>query len=129
MNLPLVLMYRQDIHNRLSENLNAKGTTLIYTSHQLHEAEDLCTRIAMIDEGKIIVNDSLESLLRTHEQGGLEGLFLNYRERLSRLTPRSLPPLRPLRLLIVEVVNYARSETQRAQRGQRAQKKCSNKNV
>jgi ABC-2 type transport system ATP-binding protein len=56
--------------------LNAEGTTLVYTSHQLHEAENLCTRIAMIDEGKIIVNDSLENLLQKHEQGGLEGLFL-----------------------------------------------------
>lgn len=56
--------------------LNAEGTTLVYTSHQLYEAENLCTRIAMIDEGRIIVNDSLENLLLKHEQGGLEGLFL-----------------------------------------------------
>ena len=56
--------------------LNAEGTTLVYTSHQLHDAENLCTRIAMIDEGKIIVNDTLENLLQKHEQGGLEGLFL-----------------------------------------------------
>lgn len=56
--------------------LNAEGTTLIYTSHQLHEAESLCRKIAMIDEGKIIVHDTLENLLREHHQHGLEGLFL-----------------------------------------------------
>src|SRR5688572_7861208 len=37
------------------KKLNAGGMTLIYTSHQLHEAESLCRQIAMIDEGKIIV--------------------------------------------------------------------------
>jgi ABC-2 type transport system ATP-binding protein len=59
------------------KELNAKGTTLIYTSHQLNEAEDLCETIALIDEGKIIANDPLEKLLKEHRQEGLEGLFLN----------------------------------------------------
>jgi len=57
--------------------LNEKGTTLVYTSHQLNEAEELCERIALIDEGKIIAHDDLEKLLSTHQQDGLEGLFLN----------------------------------------------------
>ena len=59
------------------KKLNAGGTTLVYTSHQLHEAEKLCRKVAMIDEGKIIAHDSLENLLSEHEQDGLEGLFLN----------------------------------------------------
>jgi ABC-2 type transport system ATP-binding protein len=56
--------------------LNREGTTLIYTSHQLNEAEDLCERVAMIDEGTIIAQDSLSNLLKDHQQDGLEGLFL-----------------------------------------------------
>ncbi|PWT73832.1 MAG: ABC transporter ATP-binding protein [Bacteroidetes bacterium] len=56
--------------------LNEKGTTLVYTSHQLNEAEELCERIAMIDEGNIIAIDNLENLLNHHQQEGLEGLFL-----------------------------------------------------
>jgi ABC-2 type transport system ATP-binding protein len=59
------------------KKLNAAGTTLIYTSHQLHEAETLCRKVAMIDEGKIIVHDDLENLLQIHHQIGLEGLFLS----------------------------------------------------
>jgi ABC-2 type transport system ATP-binding protein len=59
------------------KKLNAAGTTLIYTSHQLHEAETLCRKIAMIDEGKIIVHDYLDKLLAKHQENGLEGLFLN----------------------------------------------------
>jgi len=64
------------IINYLKE-LNKNGTTLIYTSHQLSEAEGLCEKIALIDDGKIIVHDDLNTLLVQHGQEGLEGLFLN----------------------------------------------------
>jgi len=59
------------------KDLNKNGTTLIYTSHQLSEAEDLCDKIALIDEGKIIAHDNLDTLLAQYRQEGLEGLFLN----------------------------------------------------
>ncbi|MHA4810367.1 ABC transporter ATP-binding protein [Flavitalea flava] len=64
------------IINYLKE-LNKGGTTLIYTSHQLSEAEGLCERIALINEGKIIAHDELRKLLSEHRQDGLEGLFLD----------------------------------------------------
>ena len=70
-----------DVHTRQAiisylKELNKKGTTLIYTSHQLGEAEALCDKIAMIDDGKILVNDSLSQLLADHKENGLEGLFI-----------------------------------------------------
>jgi len=68
---------RYAIINYLKE-LNKNGTTLIYTSHQLNEAEGLCDKIALIDEGKIIVHDDLNTLLLKHGQQGLEELFLNF---------------------------------------------------
>ena len=58
------------------KTLNSNGTTLIYTSHQLLEAEFLCKKIAMIDNGKIIAHDDLSQLLVSHQETGLEGLFL-----------------------------------------------------
>jgi ABC-2 type transport system ATP-binding protein len=67
---------RHAIINYLKE-LNAKGTTLIYTSHQLSEAEDLCDKIALIDEGKILVHNTLDQLLVDHSEDGLEGLFIS----------------------------------------------------
>ena len=67
---------RHAIINYLLE-LNKKGTTLIYTSHQLSEAEGLCHEVALIDCGEIIVQDGLTALLKTHKQESLEGLFLN----------------------------------------------------
>lgn len=57
--------------------LNEKGTTLVYTSHQLDEAEELCQRIALIDKAKIIACDDLDPLLAQHRQTDLEGLFLH----------------------------------------------------
>lgn len=58
------------------KHLNSKGMTLIYTSHQLGEAENLCDRVALIDQGRIVAKDTLDSLLAAHESHGLEGLFL-----------------------------------------------------
>jgi ABC-2 type transport system ATP-binding protein len=66
---------RHDIINYLKQ-LNAGGTTLIYTSHQLAEAESLCKKVALIDGGKIVAHDDLSVLLQDHQQDGLEGLFL-----------------------------------------------------
>ncbi|MBI5539197.1 MAG: ABC transporter ATP-binding protein [Bacteroidia bacterium] len=66
---------RHAIINYLKK-LNSEGTTLIYTSHLLNEAEDLCDRIALIDEGKIIANNSLDILIKEHNVLNLEGLFL-----------------------------------------------------
>lgn len=66
---------RHAIINYLME-LNKNGTTLIYTSHQLSEAEGLCQEVALIDVGKIIAEDSLTNLLKEHRQDSLEGLFL-----------------------------------------------------
>ena len=68
------------------KELNKTGTTLIYTSHHLTEAESLCTKVALIDEGKIIVQNDLQTLLAEHKQDGLEGLFISltgrsYRDR------------------------------------------------
>jgi ABC-2 type transport system ATP-binding protein len=56
--------------------LNDRGTTLVYTSHQLEEAAELCNKIALLDNGQIMALDSLDNLLSEHRQAGLEELFL-----------------------------------------------------
>lgn len=45
------------------EKLNDEGKTIIYTTHYMEEAERLCSRIAIIDHGKIIAAGSLDELL------------------------------------------------------------------
>jgi ABC-2 type transport system ATP-binding protein len=44
--------------------LNDDGTTIILTTHYLEEAENLCRHIAIIDEGRIIENDRMATVLR-----------------------------------------------------------------
>lgn len=46
------------------EKLNHKGRTIILTTHYLEEAEQLCSRIAIIADGRIIENSTKRELLK-----------------------------------------------------------------
>ena len=46
------------------ESLKAAGKTLLYTTHYMEEAARLCDRIAIVDHGKVVANDTLQGLLR-----------------------------------------------------------------
>ncbi|MGL4541507.1 MAG: ABC transporter ATP-binding protein, partial [Polymorphobacter sp.] len=45
--------------------LHAAGTTVVLTTHYLEEAEALCDRIAIINQGQVVANDSTATLLST----------------------------------------------------------------
>ena len=47
----------------LIKNIRAKGTTVIITTHYMDEAEQLCDRIAILDEGKIIALASPDKMI------------------------------------------------------------------
>jgi len=47
----------------LIKDIRAKGTTVIITTHYMDEAEQLCDRIAIMDEGKIISLDSPDKMI------------------------------------------------------------------
>ncbi|MEZ5580577.1 MAG: ABC transporter ATP-binding protein [Candidatus Competibacteraceae bacterium] len=60
--------------------INARGTTIILTTHYLEEAESLCRHIAIIDQGRIVENDRMSALIgRLH----LETFVLNLRQPLT----------------------------------------------
>jgi ABC-2 type transport system ATP-binding protein len=44
-------------------SLNAAGHTIVLTTHYLEEAQQLCTRIAMMRDGRVVALDSTERLL------------------------------------------------------------------
>ncbi len=48
----------------LIREASQKGTTILYTTHNLKEAEELCHRIAIIDNGKILALGTLEELIK-----------------------------------------------------------------
>ncbi len=45
------------------KDLNARGTTILLTTHYLEEAEELCDEIAIINHGEIIKRDSKANLM------------------------------------------------------------------
>jgi ABC-2 type transport system ATP-binding protein len=47
------------------EELNRAGMTVIYTTHYMEEAQRLCQRVAIIDEGQIIALDTPQALIRS----------------------------------------------------------------
>ncbi|WP_299181382.1 ABC transporter ATP-binding protein [uncultured Aquimarina sp.] len=67
---------KQAITTKLVE-LNQSGTTIIYTSHHLREAQDLCSMVGIIDSGKIIAEDTPSKLIKnTKEARNLEDVFI-----------------------------------------------------
>ena len=43
--------------------LNKQGVTIILTTHYLHEAQEMCNKIAIIDKGNLITLDTTDNLL------------------------------------------------------------------
>ncbi len=73
---------REKIFDIIADLKNA-GTTLLYTTHYMEEAERLCDRIAIMDDGRIVASGTLEELLRLRVEEivaerprGLEQLFI-----------------------------------------------------
>ena len=51
--------------------LHEQGATILYTSHYMEEAEELCTRIAIMDQGRVIAlgtKDELKELVSSEER-------------------------------------------------------------
>ncbi len=68
----------------------AAGTTVLYTTHYMDEAQELCDRIAIIDHGKVLTEGTLDELTRMAGEGEvlrLTGTFddPSVRERLAGL--------------------------------------------
>ncbi|MEW6117063.1 MAG: ATP-binding cassette domain-containing protein [Nitrospirota bacterium] len=72
---------RRAVWDKLNQ-LKAKGTTLLLTTHYMEEAERLCDRVAIMDTGKIVTIDSPQHLINIHG-GNLEEVYL-------KITGRSL---------------------------------------
>ena len=61
------------------KQLNKEGTTIVYTSHHLNEAEHFCSRVAIIDNGKIILKGTPKELILSNEKAhNLEDVFIRY---------------------------------------------------
>jgi ABC-2 type transport system ATP-binding protein len=66
--------------------INQEGTTILLTTHYLEEAEQLCDRIAFINQGEIVAQGSSEELSARYGVANLEDAYLALvgRKELSR---------------------------------------------
>ena len=61
------------------QKLNAQGSTIIYTSHYMEEIEQICTRIAIMDHGRVIASgtsEELKKMIKTGETITVEAILL-----------------------------------------------------
>ena len=59
----------REIRDLLIE-LNAAGTTVFLSSHQLTEVEQLCTRVGIVDRGRLVLQEELADAARADRAGG-----------------------------------------------------------
>ena len=58
--------------------LNEEGTTILYTSHDMDEAQHFCTRVGIIDHGKLIAEDTPAALIQSCPNcENLESVYLH----------------------------------------------------
>lgn len=67
--------------NRIMENvkeLNRQGATIIYTTHYMPEVEDICSKITVIDHGRIIADGTKDEIMHSAgmNDASMEQIFL-----------------------------------------------------
>lgn len=63
------------VFRRLLERLLERGKTLLFCSHILEVVEKLCSRVIVIDRGRVVADDTTASLLADPERGSLAAVF------------------------------------------------------
>jgi ABC-2 type transport system ATP-binding protein len=76
------------------QKINAEGTTILLTTHYLEEAEQLCSRIAFINDGQIAAKGTSAQLAADYGVASLEDAYLELvgRKELSRAKAAVLEP-------------------------------------
>ena len=85
---------RQKLWNHFKE-LNKLGVTIILTTHYLEEAENLCDHIAIINHGKIVANESKNTLLKKLNE---KKIYVKLDKELSKKSEQSLKKIGTLKI-------------------------------
>jgi ABC-2 type transport system ATP-binding protein len=56
--------------------INAAGMTIVMTSHYLEEVEMLCSRVGIINEGRLVALEDKRTLVASHGSKNLQDVFL-----------------------------------------------------
>ena len=63
---------------KLARKFNDEGKTLIFTTHYMEEADNLCDRVAVMDSGKLVALDNPEILKEKTGSTNLEEVFVRF---------------------------------------------------
>ncbi|HDI32252.1 MAG TPA: ABC transporter ATP-binding protein, partial [Thermofilum sp.] len=72
----LDVLHAKDIRDVIRDFARKYGTTVLLASHNMLEVEGLCDRIAMINEGRILIEGDVKQLLEMYDVKSLEELFI-----------------------------------------------------
>ncbi len=67
---------KQAIIEHLKKLNKEQGMTILYTSHHLEEAEEFCSHIAIIDDGKLITQGATKELISSNNCNSIEEVYL-----------------------------------------------------
>ncbi len=62
---------------KLARKFNKEGKTLIFTTHYMDEADNLCDRVAIMNAGKLMALDNPEKLKQSSNSSSLEEVFIH----------------------------------------------------
>jgi lipooligosaccharide transport system ATP-binding protein len=65
--------------------LHQNGTTIVLTTHYMHEAEVLCDRLVILNHGKIVAEGSPQQMIKQHTPGYVGIFEVNHRELIKKL--------------------------------------------
>jgi len=57
----------QDMLREIISSMRQEGTTVLFSTHGMHEAERLCDFLVLIDRGRVVVNGTLDQIRAGHE--------------------------------------------------------------
>lgn len=70
---------RRDVWKYI-HGLKAKGTTIFLTSHYMDEVENLCDRIAILKDGKILIHGTVREVIAKSGKSNMDEAFLYFAE-------------------------------------------------
>ncbi|MDO4881161.1 MAG: ABC transporter ATP-binding protein [Capnocytophaga sp.] len=63
------------------KELNTNGMSILYTSHHLLEAQELCHRVGILSDGKLITEDTPKQLIESTKAHSLEEVFIHLTQK------------------------------------------------
>lgn len=73
----LDVIQAREVRELIRKYSSELGTTVLLSSHNMHEVEEICTRVALLHNGVVLKEGVIGELLREHGSRNLEELFIS----------------------------------------------------